>query len=50
LVGINPLSLPFKSDFPPSEQPQPVEYEEMKILKGEMEVVKMKIDELSNVL
>ena len=42
------IKLPFKSDFPPSEQPQPAESKEATILKGEMDVVKMKNDELSN--
>jgi len=42
------IKLPFKSDFSPSEQPQPAESEEVTILKGEIEVVKMKNDELSN--
>ena len=42
------IKLPFKSDFSPSEQPQPAESEEVTILKGEREVVRMKNDELSN--
>ena len=39
------IKLPFKSDFPPLEQLQPAESEEVMILKGETEVIKMKNDE-----
>jgi len=42
------IKLPFKSEFSPSEQSQPAESQEATILKGEIEVVKMKNDELSN--
>jgi len=42
------IKLPFKSDFPPLEQPQPAESKEVTTLKGEMEVIKMKNDKLSN--
>jgi len=42
------IKLPFKSDFPPLEQPQPAGSEEVTILKGEMEVIKMKNNKLSN--
>ena len=42
------IKLAFKSDFPPLEQLQLTESEEVTILKGEIEVIKMKNDELSN--
>ncbi|XP_027911440.1 uncharacterized protein LOC114170156 [Vigna unguiculata] len=34
------IKLPFKSDFSPSEQPQPAESEEVTILKGEIKISK----------